>query len=1564
MSVRIYKTNTGPAVALFKCFGRQLPPGAKIKLPPKNTTIITIPISMLSGEDLCLASMGKLTALHRATTSLVHLLCKAHQMGDIRTDDDDDNPPDRRRRNPNTSNKKLYMEMIPADEVGVNQLYFSELGDEKERNNRRAQQVRTPDPSSWPIAPPAAHAVDDNVSSPGSDRTDEFLFNRITPPHTAAIRIYFTGEYQMADNIERVMDENRDSLNSIRQPDRHGGKGPRKDPTPTDIAVSINEHPDQSRRLHCRDNLLRALGILTGRSYMAMAVVAGALTLPMNDVENPACIIRSLGLPTAVNPSHLHLHRDFRMPTNYISGGDIDRPDHITFPHPEMVFEFSAHNHQTWDQVIYMKLPRPVAEITDKSTGLLQFEDAHGINTDGTLVMAELDYDESEMVSLHSSELQVGSARDAYFAAAGNEHALRACSTIAEQAEKNEEERNTIYAKRLKAAADPTQTATDKQHAAFLDQARFEARAFSQCLPLLNPDNPALSLPTAATMRWLGDYLNQNDQTLFRYQPKVFRQLTYMSSWLATRAIALEYVYRTATSHMMVLRMLVSVLNASDPNPNKVHHLATGNGATSKSFGLRTVEAWCTPGQADDVGHKTAMANTTPINKNGGVELWHEGNPKWFGVGENGASSANQAESMFKRVLTEGTMTVESCHSADDGSRVMIQYTRECNVAVLVNLNLGIHRISEAMRTRFLVSYASNVPRPGHTIAHCICETPSTGQRVAKEEDCANMQWIMAMVSLVNLFIRCKALPTVRTSLTDYLLPEILARAGDAGLNNTNAPRDVQRLRAVVRAFVIVRAVLLVFASGQSPLVRWDEATGRFVSLKFAIHHFALVGPHLDDAMDETILSAAMGLVKHQWENPVRYHVLEAIMRVHFTCDEEEYDHSTTGESVQSPRDQLIMKKTHNDACTVIGSESVVGQIGTVGADWYAFSAAILPKLVASPAAVGTTSVLRMMVAGGMFAVTPAIALARKLSAGDPAHLPSSADTDAGTLRGGRGGCGGGGGGGGPSTPMNILPGINVMAVSDRGDLPGHRTTHCSCCVCSKCTAFRQNGPSAGDPVAPTQPRIRTPVVVSGKVSDDQATGDASTVPSEAPVHLSREARLKARYDAIARDCTIDEAVAATNLANVLKLEDVLPDLAIMVDPEDDNDIQAAMTHRVAKAQTEVRARVQRARHLEQMRYQVLEGRYRSSYVLVSGLFTASMTPAQCRTNLAGVLSRMIPGFNKGSISTAINELCQTTVPFKTSRGHRQNGPALLLNEMRDGIMIAKHILVNNRDSILMHITRSLMEHHYTLPHMHLFGPNSDPRAAPFIFDTFAPMPRAVDPCIQKGRDIPAETMSALQQTLSRDSHKRDLIEGAYTLATNNFTTSPSVHFANGHVNDFAHTAGNVVEYGFLPSIEVMDREEELICTTQKSWDNQFKLSVENELEDTSSCLKAYNVAKTALGPRPRDMISYPPSTDPTDRMDSVDARTPLEWVRTWGWSDDRINHMETEIIAMTGPRGSAVVAEKHAPQIAQIEYPFYRRTRFRKRHASQRPVDAGLTGLAGAADRVPMDTSPPTSSG
>jgi hypothetical protein len=175
-------------------------------------------------------------------------------------------------------------------------------------------------------------------------------------------------------------------------------------------------------------------------------------------------------------------------------------------------------------------------------------------------------------------------------------------------------------------------------------------------------------------------------------------------------------------------------------------------------------------------------------------------------------------------------------------------------------------------------------------MAHCICNSPSLSERLTKQADRENMQWMMMMVNLVWLLRRAGLLTDIQTPITDMYVPEVLAGAATYGLNQVDAPRHLLRLTAAVRAYVVVRAILRVFGSTTSPLAVRDPTTGVYTGQPFSMHAFALLDFHLTDAADPTIVSLAMGMLVEQWEKRARHPVLETMSALLFSCSEEAFD--------------------------------------------------------------------------------------------------------------------------------------------------------------------------------------------------------------------------------------------------------------------------------------------------------------------------------------------------------------------------------------------------------------------------------------------------------------------------------------------------------------------------------------------------------------------------------------------------------------------------------------------------------------------------------------------------
>jgi hypothetical protein len=966
MSTKVTIGKPGGQSGIFNCNARQLDSQQTPILSAEHTLILSVPVSLMIGDDTAFASITTLTALGRAFISMVHFLSKAHQATNQDTVTGAYSP----------DHKATYVEMCPKhDSIVQNVLYFGEARSSVNHhattsNNAGSQstQASSNEEASSSHAGEVGGVAEDSLMNqrdePGeieheegneasrseifaggqSDSEDDdqphlddhmqfgmdlnltgddsvayerneddaqgvysgneqgthanaaahahahvnnasFLANCHVIPHPCVVRIYWNGTYDVEDAILECLSVNRAAYYALSTGSEGGKPARRRPPNATELLEVLKKHPDKSLTINTKEAFIRTLCVLKGVGLDDVGM-ASALRQPLSAPTNPMCLHRTLGLATAVNPRASSVHVNFRTPTHYVEQGTLKAPKQLRFPHPEMVYMFQSNEEQAASHWMNTILPVPVpvhlVRATLEETQYVDtFDKTSADNADG-ITCAEPT----------PAELHYTSASSAFRMAGGGGISLATGQSMNALSDASKAEMLAFDISRREAKRDRPQGVTDKalRDSAWDSFVGIQSRMFSNGTALLDPNNASHSTASEATVKMLASYLADNNGVLFRMQSRAFKNLSRVQSWLAMRAISLEYVYKMATAHQMTLRMMFGALNAPDMDPNKIHVMNIGAGDTSKSFSLDTVLGWAVPGQAEDVAHKTAMADTVPINKDMGIEAWHEANPEWYGIGANGKTSTNPAESRFKNRLTSGVMNVEACSLDEQGNRVSIMYKRPCNVSVLVNLNLNKGQISQPMLSRFLYTESNSAPRPGKSIAHCICETPSNGERITKQTDRENMQWLMMLVTLTHTFIRAGLLPRVETPVADMYVPRVLSNASLYGLSKLDAPRHLLRLLAAVRALVVVRAVLFVFGSPLSPLAIRNEATGCYTGQKFTMHSFALVAFHLTDSWDPTIFSSALGMVAHQWEPPARYQVIEAIMLVLFPCSEEAFD--------------------------------------------------------------------------------------------------------------------------------------------------------------------------------------------------------------------------------------------------------------------------------------------------------------------------------------------------------------------------------------------------------------------------------------------------------------------------------------------------------------------------------------------------------------------------------------------------------------------------------------------------------------------------------------------------
>ena len=375
-------------------------------------------------------------------------------------------------------------------------------------------------------------------------------------------------------------------------------------------------------------------------------------------------------------------------------------------------------------------------------------------------------------------------------------------------------------------------------------------------------------------MAELRRYLLAHKRVLFRPQPKAYRGLSPVSSWFAERMRNASLLYLVHPARVpMLMRMLLCLLGASDPEIGPMSHLALGPHATGKSFCLAIITAWATPGQVEDVAHRSALADTCPGDFDGVIEVAHEANPKLFGVRRNGRASVTPEESRFKSRLTEGVVVARVCTPARGGRRSVTTHKRKCNGPLLANLNAKMDDVCPVVLSRFLVSDTNPDPTeaPPIRLAESICARAV--DEAEKARDMATVRWVSNLCIIANQLIRVGALPAVSTPFTDYLLPRVLARARPTGCLHTGEARHLQRVKGAVRTLCLVRAILAVFGADLSPLAGHNPA-------KFRVAHFGLLAFHMTDSLDRgpSVLSLALGFLACQWpEDAGRWRTIEAL---------------------------------------------------------------------------------------------------------------------------------------------------------------------------------------------------------------------------------------------------------------------------------------------------------------------------------------------------------------------------------------------------------------------------------------------------------------------------------------------------------------------------------------------------------------------------------------------------------------------------------------------------------------------------------------------------------------
>jgi hypothetical protein len=379
---------------------------------------------------------------------------------------------------------------------------------------------------------------------------------------------------------------------------------------------------------------------------------------------------------------------------------------------------------------------------------------------------------------------------------------------------------------------------------------------------------------------WGEDYLDKH-KSMYVPFPKMTTNLSYWNDFQVYFMMIMEMVVRCSSCHAMALVTWFSMLNSSDPNrEEKLHVLASGQAAVSKSFVLNTIRMFALPETIDTLTYKTMKSDTSDGNYDSACEMYHEVPRNWMGFnpnayGKGGAAAAAAAGNdveMFKERLTGGMVRLREMFFDDEGRRRERKNTRYSNGTFIMNTNEKLYNMAEEVLSRFYIAVYQDKQRKGRNIIDLICDIESHEFKQLEKACIDRLRRLHWFVLLINEMIKCGPLLPVNTKYSTTMCQQILAQAGSYAVPGTTSPRSLTRVLCAVRVAVLLRAILLVFSSAISP----------FKDVAFQLDHMITVQLFLVDD-DPSILISVLGLLEDQYEDKIMPQVIEALQKKFFS---------------------------------------------------------------------------------------------------------------------------------------------------------------------------------------------------------------------------------------------------------------------------------------------------------------------------------------------------------------------------------------------------------------------------------------------------------------------------------------------------------------------------------------------------------------------------------------------------------------------------------------------------------------------------------------------------------
>lgn len=397
--------------------------------------------------------------------------------------------------------------------------------------------------------------------------------------------------------------------------------------------------------------------------------------------------------------------------------------------------------------------------------------------------------------------------------------------------------------------------------------------------------HPQSALPQAlrCIAKYFKEYLDSHRNLMSRPRLKATRNLTHFHELLALQNIDLEIVFGVNTLHSVTVGMLQSICQLYTLTKMHENWMLLGGAMTGKSFVLDLVHDFCIPGSSKKFTVATPKSKTADSDAfMCMVEIYQEVPPSQLGVVPGGGgqrsgqqrggiqSSSTDGESIFKSVLTEGYVNLQSV-VVEQGKRYPVDIKVKTNMMFLLAHNEPRHTVPVPMLTRFNAVTLPERDRTDNGGMSGANARPSVAEH--KAEVIEKFRRDQMLCAIIGLWLHTGIFQPVGFEVADAIFSKLAEAGGKMHMTGFSSTRNRERYHFRMAAVAMLRAIDIVF--DLQPAGDITQECAQFHETSFQWEHLLKIEKHLYSRTEDAVY--VLGQQSHQYEDPIMHDVILAI---------------------------------------------------------------------------------------------------------------------------------------------------------------------------------------------------------------------------------------------------------------------------------------------------------------------------------------------------------------------------------------------------------------------------------------------------------------------------------------------------------------------------------------------------------------------------------------------------------------------------------------------------------------------------------------------------------------